>query len=60
MDTLAIMAVIKAASETLAIGVKALEAAQNDDADAAEEYLAQARDHYAQSSAAWDAAPGPG
>lgn len=51
--------IISAGVAIMELVTKSIAAANNGDAQAAEDYLKQARDHYDQAKAAWDAAPGP-
>lgn len=56
MDITLILAGLKAASELVGLYTRAAEAANNGNDVEAEEYLRQARSHYAASRATWDAA----
>lgn len=52
-------AIAAAATSTIDFALKAINAMTNGDRAAADAYLAQSRDHYARSGAAWDATPAP-
>jgi len=59
METALIYAGLEAATELVSLYARAAKAANDGDEEAAKEFLAQARNHYAASRASWDAAPGP-